>query len=163
MSDELEDNVELYPAWKQALARFLEAGFVPDEIIPHEWWWKAFGMDMPTEQTPLKVAERAKLQWLTQFTKLKTTLLEQHQIALRNEAGLGYRIVPPRDQARQALKDGLAMMNKAARMMVDWSVHTNTSAMTADERRAHTDNVARIAGLGSMLRRTRKLPSLDEE
>jgi hypothetical protein len=161
MSDELDDNVELYPAWRQALVRFLDAGFTPDQVVPHEWWWEALGIEKPDEQTPLGEADPARLQWVDQFGKLRAVLLERYLIALKNEAGQGYRIVAPRDQSRIGFDDGTALISRGFRLMFDWATHTNMSALTADERRAHTDNMVRIASLGSLLRRTRKLPTLD--
>lgn len=162
MSDEL-DNVELYPVWRQALIKFKDSGFAHDEIVPHEWFYEAFGIKMPDERTPLKEAERAKLAWLSQFKRLQVALLEQHQIDLVSEPGLGYRIMPPREQTKRALDDGLDGIKKAVRNMVDRSTHVNTALLSADERRAHTDYLARIGQLGSMFSRVRKLPSLDEE
>lgn len=162
MSDN-DELVELYPAWRQALVKFREAHFAHDEIVPHEWFYAAFDIPMPGENTPLKVAEKAKLQWLSQFDRLKRALLEQYQVKLRNEPGLGYRVLHPRDQSRLALEDGAAAIKKAMRDMVDSSTHVNTAMLSADERRQHTDNLARIGAFSTMFRRARTLPSLDEE
>lgn len=163
MSDELDDNVELYPIWRQALVKFKDAGFTYDEIVPHEWFYNAFDLVMPPEDMPLKAAERVKLAWLGQFDKLKAALLEQHQIALVSEPGLGYRIVPPRDQSKVALATAVADYKKATRKMVDMATHVNTAMLSADERRQHTDNLARIGAFSTMFRRTRTLPDLDQE
>jgi hypothetical protein len=162
MSDELLD-AELYPVWRQALLKFRTAGFAPDEIVPHEWFWEALDLVMPKEDTPLKVAERAKLQWLSQFKRLQTALLEQHQIDLVSEPGIGYRIVPPREQSKQALEDMAWGMKKAIRNGVDRSTHVNTAMLSAEERRQHTDNLARIGAFSTMFRRARTLPDLDQE
>lgn len=162
MSDEL-DNIELYPVWRQALIAFRDAGFSRDEIVPHIWFYEAFNITMPNDDTPLKVAEKAKLQWLSQFTSFKSALLEQDQIDLVNEPGLGYRIMPPREQSKRALDDGVSQIKKAIRGMVDRSTHVNTGLLSAEERREHMDHLARIASLGSLFSRSRKLPTLDEE
>lgn len=161
MSDELD--AELYPAWRQALVAFRQMGFAADEIVPHSWFYEAFGIAMPEETTALKVAERLKLQWLTQFTRLKQALLELHNIDLVSEPGIGYRIVPPGEQSKQALEDGAAALKKAVRNMVDRSTYVNTALLSAEERRQHTDNLARIGAFSTMFRRVRTLPSLDEE
>lgn len=163
MSDELDDTTELYPAWRQALILFKQAGFSHDEIVPHTWFYEAFGIPMPEETTPLKVAERAKLAWLGQFDKLKAALLERHQIALVSEPGIGYRIVPPREQSALALALGSAEYKKATRKMVDMATYVNTAMLSAEERRQHTDNLARIGAFSTMFRRARTLPNLDDE
>lgn len=164
MNDLDENNVELYPVWKQALLKFLDAHFVPDQdIIPHEWFYTAFDIPMPTESTPLKIAEKAKLQWLGQFDKLKTALLERHQIDLKNVPGLGYCIVPPRDQSRMALEDMVVGMKKLIRNGMDRSINVDRALLSPDERRQDADTQARIGAFSMMFRRARTLPNLDEE
>jgi hypothetical protein len=162
MSDDILD-AELYPVWRAALIKFKDARFIHDDIVPHEWFYQAFDIAMPKEDTPLKVAEKAKLAWLSQFDRFKRALLEQYQIKLRTEPGLGYRVVHPREQSKLALEDGAAAIKKAVRDMVDTSTHVNTAMLSAEERRQHTDNLARIGAFSNMFRRARTLPDLDQE
>lgn len=165
MSDELlDDAVELYPVWRQALIKFKEARFAHDEIVSHAWFYEAFGYEVPDERSmSAEKYNKLKLQWLSQFKRLQAALLEQHQIDLVSEPGLGYRIMPPREQSKHALEDMATGIKKAIRNGVDRSTHVNTALLSADERRRHTDNLARIGALSTMFLRTRKLPSLDEE
>lgn len=165
MSDELlDDGVDIYPVWRQALLKFKAAGFAHDEVVSHAWFYEAFGYEVPDERAmSAEKYNKLKLQWLSQFKRLQTALLEQHQIDLVSEPGLGYRIMPPRDQSKQALEDMASGMKKVIRNGVDRSTHVNTAMLSADERRQHTDNLARIGAFSNMFRRARTLPNLDEE
>lgn len=163
MSEDQDSGVELYPVWRQALLKFREAGFSRDEIVPHSWFYEAFGIKMPDDSTPLKIAQKAELMRLGQFERLRAALLEQDQIDLVSEPGLGYRIIPPREQTRRAYEDGVTEIKKAVRKMRDRSVNVNTTALTADERRDHANTLARIGSLSQMFRQARALPSPDDE
>ena len=57
MIDDLDTMTELYPAWRQALIKFREAGFVYGDIVPHDWFYAAFGLPSAVEQTKLTVAQ----------------------------------------------------------------------------------------------------------
>lgn len=158
-----EQEVELYPLWRQALVRFHEADFRDGDIIAHDWLYEVFEVQgLKDPKISWEQAQKLRLRLLGQFTSFKQALLEQHQIMLRSEAGLGYSIVLPREQSRRAYEDRMANIKRELRAMGDEMVNVRESALTADERRERADYLARMGMLRGMLRPPRELPPPDE-
>jgi hypothetical protein len=82
---------------------------------------------------------------------------------LQPEPGQGYAVVPPTDQAKKALTDGMKAIKKAVRDMVDRGTNVNPARLTAEQRRENADILARMAMMRGMLRPPRALPPMDEE
>jgi hypothetical protein len=156
------DSVEFYPAWRQALVHFKEAGFTHGDLMPHNWFYEAFGIEIPNEQMPAGKYQKLKLQWLGQFKPFQNALLEQYQMDLVSEPGLGYLIIPPAEQGKRAYGDGLGEIKKAIRRMTDRMANTNLALIDAEQRKEHADMLARAGMLRGMLRQTRELPSPDD-
>jgi hypothetical protein len=148
-----EEDVALFPAWREGLRRFMSAGFNAGDSIEHQWFYDAFGIDMPTPETPCKDAEKAKLQWLGAFETLREHLLTEHQIALASVRGYGYRVVPPGDQTKWAEGEGMDDIKSAARKMGMRLTNVNLSVLDADRRRENADALARLSMLSGMVKR----------
>lgn len=162
--NELNDGVELYPAWRQALIRFKETGFTYGDLIPHSWFYEALNIEIPDDQMPAGKYQKLKLQWLSQFKPFQSALLEQRQMDLVSEPGLGYVIMPPSEQGKRAYSDGLGEIKKAIRRMTDRMVNTNLALVDHEQRKEHADMLARAGMLRGMLRQARQLPApADEE
>ena len=59
------NTVTLYPAWKQAVEVFTASGFADGDIVPHDWFWENLQIEKPKEDTPLKQAEKLKLEFIS--------------------------------------------------------------------------------------------------
>lgn len=164
MTDELDDpNVELYPSWRQALVNFREAGYAFGDILPKSWLYEQFecaGLNDP--KITWEQAQKLQLRLLSQFTPFREALLDQDQIDLQSVPGVGYELVPPADQSRRAVKDTLHDVQKAVRKGVARATNVNTALLTAEQRREHADNLARLGMLRRMLKPPRELPPPDE-
>lgn len=164
MSDEQEeDGVELYPAWRQALANFRDAGFTYGDIVRHTWLYEQFACTgLLDPHITWQMAQKLQLQLLSQFTPFRETLLDQDQIDLQSVPGVGYELVPPSDQTGRAVKDTIKEVSKALRKGVMRATNVNTALLTTEQRREHADNLARLGMLRQMMKPGRELPPADE-
>jgi hypothetical protein len=163
MSDDFDPNLELYPEWRQALKMFLEAKFTYGDIVPHDWFYTAFGLEVPHEKMTYGQVKTIQLKRLSQFEKLQEALLTQHQIDLQPDPGVGYALVPPADQSVRAVKDTFREVSKAYRKGMARAVNVSTALLTSEQRREHADHLAHLAMMGRMLKPPRELPPADDE
>jgi hypothetical protein len=164
MSDDIDDtNLELYPSWRQALVRFREGGFSFGDILPHAWLYEQFECEaLDDPKITWEQAQKFQLRLLSQFQPFREALLDQDQIDLQSVPGVGYELVPPADQSRRAVKDTMKDIQKAMRKGVARATNVNTAMLTAEQRRDHADNLARLGMLRQMLKPPRELPPPDE-
>lgn len=163
MQDELDDNLQLYPSWRQALVRFRDAGFKPGDILPHAWLYEQFECEALNDpRISWEQARKLQLKLLSQFQPFREALLDQDQIDLQSVAGVGYELVPPPDQSRRAVKDTVNDIEKVMRKGIARATNVNTAMLTAEQRRDHADNLARLGMLRQMLKRPRELPPPDD-
>lgn len=158
-----DSKIELYPSWRQAVEKFKESGKTFGDVLTHACLFEWFGLTMPERTTPHEVAKKAEVDFFARFEAFRLTMLEDMQIDLDNIRGVGWLIVPPDEQSDRALNDGMVEIEKAHRKALRRAIYTNTSLLSAEKRRVHADNIARIAALGSLYRRVRRLPNLDGE
>lgn len=158
MSEEFDELLEYAAGWRRALTLFLDSHFPYDHILSHAWLYEAFGLEKPGPKTSNDEAEKAKLGFLQNFKPFREVLLKEHQIRLRSEWGVGYRVVHPRNQHKLALEDAMELRKKIMRDMLDQIVHTNVSVLTADERREYADTQARAAMIAMLDKQQRSFP-----
>lgn len=158
--DDTQDvqEVLLYPPWKQALDLFRTTDYTYGDMLPHSWFYEAFGVEMPSPTMPSAQAERLKLQWLTNFKPFRDALLEHHSMDLVNVFGDGYEIIHPRDQSKRAYQDALHETKKALTNAAQRIAHVNIGMLSAAERQQQADLAAKTAQLALMLRSARRLP-----
>lgn len=145
MSDEInDDDLTLYPEWKQALKEFIAAGFAPGETVPHEWFIERFGLASLPEKVTVKEYQDRQFKLLQSMDSLRTALLEQHCIALENVTGVGYRIVPPAEQTGAAMAKLKRDMRLSMRKAANTLQYTKTAALTDEQRRERSDAIAKL-------------------
>jgi hypothetical protein len=151
-------DVQLHPAWREAVELFLAENFTPGTVITHAWFYQALGIKRPRPDTPHAEAQRLKLQFLDQFNPLRMSLLTEQQIDLASEPSVGYRVVPAGEQTKLAEKDGEHEIRKAVRKMGARIYHTNLEMLSAAERQENADAHARFSMLNQLLKHHRRLP-----
>lgn len=159
-----EDNIltpQLYPPWKEAVRSFLDQNFPPGEVVPHEWFWTAMGMEKPPDDMPLKEGERQKLLFLTQFSPFRLYLLTEHRIDLAAKPGMGYYVVPPGEQTPLAYEEGVAELREALKKMGRRLINVEHAALTDRQRQENAEALAKLSMLDTMRRRARRLPVPD--
>jgi len=163
MTDELDENLELYPSWRQALVNFRDAGFAFGDILPHTWLYEQFECTALLDpKITWEQAQKLQLKLLGQFTPFREALLDEDQIDLQSKPGVGYELVPPADQSRRAVKDTLKDIQKTMRKGVARATNVNTALLTSEQRREHAENLARLGMLRQLLKPPRELPPPDE-
>lgn len=148
----------LHPAWKQALVDFKNEGFTEGSVLTFDWLYDRFQIRRPTATSTYEQSKDAELQFLDAFKKFEQHLLTEQLVALRNVRGVGYQVVPTREQTRWAFREGMRDVSQGIRKMTQRLVHIDDAKLTAAERKENDDAQARVGALQMMMARTRRLP-----
>lgn len=133
------------PPWKDAVERFIECEFEHAKPIPHEWFYAAFGLIMPQHCETVNAAQQSQLRYLANMDGLKSALLEEHNIAIRAIRGVGYEIVPPKDQTSWAMTEARADLRKALRVGSSRLAFVQADALTDEQRKENMDARAKLS------------------
>lgn len=149
-----EHLLQQYPAWREAIKAFMDAKFASGDTMTFDWLYEHFLIKRPLGTTLLADAQKAELQFLGQFKQFEDALLTEHQIALTNVRGVGYRIVPPGEQTGWAEGQGVGEIKKAVRKLADRLTNIDLAQLTVDQRKENADALARLAMLSGMVKAT---------
>lgn len=155
-----DDELQLYPAWKEAMKLWRHTW---GDMVPHEWFYEAFGLEPIRDDMTVKNAEKIKLKFLGQFTPFRQALLEERKMWLDTVPGYGYEVVTPGEQSRRAYETRMRNVAKELRDMARQLQHVNIGLLSDDERRENADLLARHASLIRSVRARPALPDLDVE
>lgn len=132
-----------------AVAQFFEDGFKDGDLISRDWILYALDLsEVRTNEDSLRLLDRME--------SFRKALLEDHQIALQNVRGKGYRVVPPAEQAEYAARTAAALIEKGLHKGSNLLDNTRMDVLSDDERRRHTDTENRMAGLRGMVNKGRR-------
>ena len=148
-------EVQAFPAWKQAVREFLDAGFKSGDMVPHEWLESRFGM-LPLAESQKLTAEQFRsrqFEWLANIEAFKQELLAEHQICLQSVHGKGYRWVPPHEQTDYAVKEFERSARKVFRQTGDRLRNLRHLELTDEQRRKNVDVTAKLSALSGMTRK----------
>jgi hypothetical protein len=132
----------------------MEEKLAPGDTISFDWLYEKFLIQRPVGTTILADAQKAELQFLGQFKAFEDALLTEHQIALTNVRGVGYRIVPPGEQTSWAEGQGVGEVKKAVRKLTDRLTNIDLAQLTTEQRKENADALARLAMLSGMIKAT---------
>src|SRR5262245_3413575 len=163
MDEREEFEVAHHPPWREALRRFRAAGFGPGDVIDYEWFYDALGLIAPGEKTSYREGKQFDLLWVRNFSELRSALLEEDNVDLLNKQGVGYEIALPSEQSERACRDGWKELRAALRKMTGRILHTDVSRLTAEQRVANANDLARAAAMANALRGSRRLLTHREE
>jgi len=159
--NEVDFGVREYPPWKEGVKQFLESGFKHDDVIEHAWFWSAVGMEYPDKKTMCASDwEKLQLRFLKQFQSLVKTLLLEHSIHLESEPGVGYRVLPPADQAPVAYEKLVDQMRKLLRHTADRLQHTEVGLLSVAQQSEYQATVNKMAMVAQAYRSVRRMPTL---
>lgn len=142
---EVSAGVRKEPPWKHAVDSFLLEGFAPGSIVPHEWFYRTFGITPPKLCRSVSEAQSAQLAFLSNIEGLKRELLEEHQIALRSARGVGYEVVPPQEQTEWAEEECKEDLRKALRTSRLRLLNVQLDMLTDEQKKLNTDALARLS------------------
>lgn len=158
-----DEDLELHPAWRQAVAKFLDQAFSPGDILSFEWLHGQFNINMLHDETLWKEAEKSRLAFLGQFKPFETHLLDEHRIALASVRGVGYRVVPASEQTGWAEKEGRNELKRALRKMGRRLTSVDHAQLTNQQRRENADAHARWSMLRGMTQRVEKIEAPEDD
>jgi hypothetical protein len=144
-------QVQTHPEWKNAVQLFVEAGFTYGSRIPDEWFYRAFNLVEPTDDTGWREKQRIDLAYLRNITAMREWLLTELQMLLWSDPQGGYEVVPPREQVGRAMGDFNVKITKEFTKVATRLRHTALDQLTSDEQRRHADACARVAQLSGMM------------
>lgn len=154
MADTVDENISLFPVWRQAVKDFLAANLEPGTVIPLRWFEGHFQMEPLDENAMLSAAEFRERQftWLRNMDEFRRELLEEHQICLLSVHGEGYRIVPPGEQTGATTERFEREVKKAYRQAAVRLKNVQVDKLTEEQRKENVDAIARLAMLRGMHR-----------
>jgi hypothetical protein len=141
-----EENLKLYPAWKQAVRDFLQ-DFKYGDIVSHDWLSDHFGI--PQQNVAMSAAEfkARQFEWLASIEGFKDQLLRDHQVLLQSIRGEGYRWCEPGDQTRVATVEFERDMRRNFRTTAVRLKNVRIQELTADQKQENIDAVAKLSAL----------------
>lgn len=151
-----EQELKLFPAWRQAELDLIAQGVTYGSLITDEWLREAFGVGEPKT---IADAQRNDLIMLQQTQALRDSLLESRNMMLRRVQGVGFSVVPPDQQTRVAMEDRTREVRNALRKLAREVSHVDRSRLTDDQRKENADAQAKIGALRGMVRRKLTGPS----
>lgn len=157
-------EIRRLPAWREAEHRFLEARYKAGDEISDETLYEWFGLEMPTKDMPVGKADPLRLRFVSNFDKLKQTLLCDHQIWLvRSDKQKGYRVVPNTEQISLGYQDAMDIVAKGIRTGVNVIAHTRDEGLTDQQKVQKSNALNQLGILSHSFRLTRKCPRLGEK
>lgn len=149
-----EQDMALFPAWKQAVKDFLSM-FKYGDLVPHDWLEAHFGMLTIEDGERLTAnAFRARqFAWLAAIEAFKHELLTAHQVCLESVRGEGFRWVPPQEQTGMATVGFERDARKTFRAVGQRLKNIRLGELNDGQRRENIDAVAKISQLRGMTRK----------
>lgn len=162
--DEMDDQIDLYPPWKEALNAFRSAGFTHGSVFPKEWFERAIGLTPLAPDARLTRAEydQHDLFFLHQFRHFRTALLTEHKMNLVTNNNGTYTIILPSEQADRAVADMVKALRKALARGASEIENVDVSRLTASERQQWVDALAKALDLQHRMGIRRVLPMSDD-
>lgn len=144
------EEVTLYPSWKQALYDLEKNNISPGQIIEKKWLEKRFGITQPMT---IADAEKNRLLFRTFIWHLRTDILRKHRLMLRSVDGVGYRVVEVEDQTRTAMRDRGETIKREVAKLMDEISFVRIEELDDAGRKANRDAIANVASLQGMVKR----------
>lgn len=136
-----------------AVSQFLSESFNYGDTISHEWL-KVY-LEIPEPET-LSDVQRVQFLLLSRVEDFKRQLLEEHRLALESVRGVGYRIVPPNDQAAFAVTEAAKLIQKGIEKGMELLEHARHDEMDESARKRHVDAHIKMAGLQQIATQKRR-------
>jgi hypothetical protein len=141
-----------YPQYLNVVDTVLEK-YTYGDMIDKAWLLAQFEIDTPDVMTK-KQFESYQFEFLTQMDGLRTTLLEEHNIALKNIKGKGYLLVHPKNQADVAMTDLKASISKELKKCVKTLTYVNLELLGNDDVKRLDESRGKLAAVAAFSRKS---------
>jgi hypothetical protein len=146
-------QLEAYPAWKEAFAKFKASKFRYGAVVTHEWLYDALGLKAPSGKTPWSEAKKVQLEYMENVIKLREAVQLEELLYLESVPGAGYRVVPPNDQTACAMERASERMQKLLRDTARAVGNIRTDELDDQRRRENMDARAKISSIAGLAKR----------
>lgn len=146
-----EGDVTIDPQWLAAAEEVAENCAYGD-LLTKEWLTEAFGLQQPEFGT-VEDFERHKLEFMQCMDQFSRQLLEEHNLALQNVWGQGYRIVPPSEQVDVAWKAAMQGVRRELRKLGSQLRHIRYDELELSEQKKRDDASSRLSQINGFMRR----------
>lgn len=142
--------------WLSILEMILENNC--GDLITHSFLKDLFGLKIPIFEnfdSQVEFMEHLKdyeFAYLSMIDKLRTDLLKNYNVYLRNIRGDGYILLPAQEQTDFALKYINSGIKKAISEGLNILQHTKLDGLTQEERQKNSDSIARASLLKQMIK-----------
>lgn len=142
--------------WLSILEMILENNC--GDLITHSFLKDLFGLKIPIFEnfdSQVEFMEHLKdyeFAYLSMIDKLRTDLLKNYNVYLRNIRGDGYILLPAQEQTDFALKYINSGIKKAISEGLNILQHTRLDGLTQEERQKNSDSIARASLLKQMIK-----------
>lgn len=149
-----KDAAPELPEWLQrAIDQFDKDAFNDGDTLSHKWMH--FALDIP-EPKNLAEVKQSQFDVLARVEAFKEWMLEKRLIALQSVRGEGYRIVPPRDQARFGAEEAMRMVKKGLQKGDSLMTNTRVGELSSEEKKRHTDAHLRLSGVAGLVSKQKR-------
>ena len=145
--DDIETSlVEFDPS--SSVERFMALGLEPGDILTHDRLRQEV-LQLPDPETANshEAYEQRRFAIMKAWVGTQDALLKRHNVALQSVNGIGYRVVPPGEQAEWAAKIGRRKVFRTLAKTKLRIEHVDTTALTDVERRTRTDLLTRVSAM----------------
>ena len=128
------------------------------DLITHSFLKDLFGLKVPIFEnfdSQVEFMEHLKdyeFAYLSMIDKLRTDLLKNYNVYLRNIRGDGYILLPAQEQTDFALKFINSGIKKSISEGLNILQHTKLDGLTQEERQKNSDSIARASLLKQMIK-----------
>ncbi len=146
-------EVQLFPAWKQAVKTLIERGIDFGSRISRQ---DIIGLCKIKEAQDIADVQRFNLEVLQCVSEIKETLLTAHSMLLVSDHQGGYVVVHPKDQTRIAVEAGIKAIGREMKRMAMGTTFIRSDLLTDDQRARNADAQAKISRLADMISPTKR-------
>ena len=150
------DDLQQYPAWKNAVTDFEQAQFAEGTLLTFDWLYAAFNLVKPNDQTPHVAARKTAFAFMMNFKAFETHLLFEKNIALQSVRSQGYKIVPTASQTEWADETGIAEFKTVLRRMGTRLKCLQYDRLDDEGRRKNSEALVRFSMLTGMTKNITK-------
>ncbi len=122
------------------------------DLLTHEWLQGQFCLEKPETGTQ-EDFDRFGFDYMQAVSSMSQYLLEEHQLALQNVRGKGYRVVPPSEQIDVAKRQARSDLHRAVRRYSQHIQHIRYDELSRDQQKQRDDEAAKLSQLRQMMKR----------
>jgi hypothetical protein len=117
-------------------------GYSYGAVIKKDWFLAEFGINPPAS---IEDVERNNVLYAHLMGKLRTSLLIDHNFALKSKPGYGQEVVKPSDQTQWAVDDFTSGLKKAYEKAADRLSNIDFNELTSRDKAEHADALAKLS------------------